>query len=118
MDKRTLTALQGSIEKWQRIEKGEGHDAYMENCPLCQEFVDCEEEVDGVMRECLGCPVEKAGHSGCGGSPWSAWNNKLEALGRRGSKERIADTPELVALARAEREFLESLLPKETPHES
>ena len=114
MDKRTLTALQGSIEKWKAIEEGRGYDGYADNCPLCQEFIN---EVDDNDQECEGCPVAAAGHRGCEGSPWAAWNTAQEDFNRmRQRKEsRIADTPALIALARAEREFLESLLPKETP---
>lgn len=102
MDGRTLTALQKSIEKWRQIESGNGFDGRSSNCALCLEFPD----------DCLGCPVEEAGFEGCSMSPYDEWDDACSKLDRLDSESRIADTPELVRLARAERKFLESLLPK------
>ena len=97
MDKKTLTALQGSIEKWRQIEAGTLEDCGIHNCPLCREF---------FMKSCDGCPIyTETGRRFCRGTPYDAWIEATEF----GS---VANTPELVALARAEREFLESLLPK------
>jgi hypothetical protein len=102
MDKRTLTALQGSIAKWQAIEDGEAADLGPANCPLCALFM----RPENSTADCVGCPVSEAvAAAGCSHTPYIPWS--------RASRERnyFADTPELVALARTERIFLESLLP-------
>ena len=97
MDEKTLTALRGSIEKWRQIEAGTLEDRGPDNCPLCQEFIE---------NNCVGCPVSaQTGRGGCVGTPYEAWDDAAYIVN-------IANTPELVALARAEREFLESLLPQ------
>lgn len=117
MDKRTLTALQGSIAKWKAIEEGRGYDGYADNCPLCHVFLHADDtEVDN--EECVGCPIRNAGFPGCLGSPWSAWDTLCRDLGRIISTHRTADTPALIAAARAEREFLESLLPKDVAEQT
>lgn len=110
MGERTLTALQGSIEKWKAIEAGTRVDGGGSDCPLCVLF-DSVENPDGFPLPCsdgcFGCPVSNAtGKSGCSDTPYMVW---AKATGR--DFPRIADTPERIALARAEREFLESLLP-------
>ena len=114
MDDRTLRALQGSIAKWQAIVQGIGTDEGCTNCPLCIEFFDTTGETDDgevQVDECFECPVFKfTGETGCEGTPHSAaW----DALGGRG---KLANTPAKVAAARAELEFLQSLLPPTTQH--
>lgn len=104
MDERTLAALRGSIKKWRAIEEGRGADEGISNCPLCKEF---------ITSQCDGCPVDVAsGGSGCGGTPYDGfyeWNrlrtNAFEVLNPRVHTKGVR-------LARAEREFLESLLPE------
>lgn len=101
MDERTLSALKGSIDKWRGIEAGELEDNGIDNCPLCGLFYD---------GWCEGCPVsERTGLTVCEGSPYMQWADATydDDIAR-------ADTPKLKALARAEREFLESLLPRAT----
>ena len=107
MNPKTLTALRGSIDKWRRIEAGEIADLGTENCALCAEF---------IKEDCADCPVlARTGDVFCQYSPYMKWGREQKNLEREiSSGEWIADTPELKALARAEREFLESLLPKET----
>ena len=105
MDDKTLTALTQSIEKWERNAVAEtpgefttGNDA----CALCGLFWD---------RECNGCPVRaKTGHSICLASPYVAaaaakinWRHEPSDTSRREAAH---------AAARAEVDFLRSLLPE------
>ena len=46
MNQATLTALRGSIAKWEHVVDGTGEENGARDCTLCQEFDDCE-----------GCPV-------------------------------------------------------------
>lgn len=107
MDERTLTALKGSIEKWKAIEAGNAADHGWTDCPLCQMF---------IGDDCVGCPVRERNieYDGCGNPAHRAWGRQMVELHRLPHNgERKANTPALVALAREEREFLESLLPEQ-----
>lgn len=113
MDAETLTALRGSIEKWKAIEAGTGADFGYENCPLCQHFT--EKDEDGRLM-CEKCPVGIAAKEmGCNNTPYEEWAElEIEHI------DQAADEGKAKALARKEREFLESLLPisgtvQETP---
>lgn len=110
MDERTLIALRGSIEKWEKIVAGTGEDLLADNCPLCKLFTDDE---DAVVL-CNGCPVRDAsGFSCCVGTPWQKWDRNVGRWDQHQHRwTRFADTPELVALAQAELDFLRSLLPE------
>lgn len=106
MDERALEALKGSIEKWRAIEAGTVADKGTINCPLCALFID---------DDCVACPVRvrDARNAYCSNEEYRAWSARMRVLDRcEYDGTRRADTPELVALARAEREFLESLLPR------
>lgn len=119
MDNRTLTALRGSIQKWNDILAGTGHDKGCDNCPLCKEFADKtdgESDEDGI--ECAGCPVrERTGKPGCENSPYTKWarvtfyqdldDDRCVRLPLDGKIE------DAIAAAREERDFLVSLLPEE-----
>lgn len=95
MNKRTLTALQGSIKKWEGILEGTVKDKGTDNCPLCQKFYD---------KLCEGCPVSSfTGEKYCYDTPYEDWSK---------TSEDISD-PEARAAA-AELAFLRSLLPEET----
>lgn len=112
MDARTLTALEGSIKKWEEIVAGEGDDQGPNNCPLCHLFqAEADPDDPEGLQECFGCPVsKKVSTDGCRETPYTAWNDKTSwtAADR---KDRMATTPELVALAQAELDFLKSLRP-------
>jgi len=112
MDETTLTALQGSIKKWEAIVAGTGGDAGVENCPLCAAFADAEDEDPEGWLECYGCPVaHTVGQTSCGGTPYVQWANGVRAHEKTAAYPWKATTPELVALAQAELDFLTSLLP-------
>jgi hypothetical protein len=99
MTPETLEALKGSIEKWRKIVEEGGVDEGWENCPLCALF---------FRNGCVDCPVSDATRMvSCDGSPYEEWNAQCHLTGRK------ADTPKKLAAARAELEFLRSLLPQE-----
>ena len=97
MDHRTLTALKGSIKKWEGIVAGTEGDEGIKNCPLCQEFWN-----DG----CVGCPVyEHTGQMSCDGTPYDDWTHHRWESGMK------AETPEDKLQAQKMLDFLKSLLP-------
>ena len=96
MNAKTLKALKGSIEKWQKIVSGMRRDEGSSNCPLCREFLH--------THDCVGCPVfESTGRVLCRDTPYGPYD-----------KVGAADygSPYGKALAIAELEFLKTLLPK------
>lgn len=105
MDDRTLTALKESIEHWRRLASGnrlpkENTDA--ECCALCAAFVDLSDD-----DECHGCPVfERTDEHFCETTPYSIANLAAYDFG--------LDTPEFKQAAKAELDFLISLLPENT----
>lgn len=104
MNPRAHKALLESIEKWRQIEAGEMADLGVHNCSLCMEFWD---------QRCVDCPVQRRTmYSGCVGTPYEEWSDAQSDFdGYLMDTILVADTPALVRLARAERKFLESLLP-------
>ena len=95
MNRKTLTALKGSIRKWEKIVAGTGQNEGPNNCPLCALF---------FHNDCRGCPVyEKTGMVGCLDTPYTEYARQ----------EVISGDPEK-AIKQAERElaFLKRLLPK------
>lgn len=93
MDEQTITALKGSIAKWEAIVDGTGEDDGPENCPLCQLF-------HGKPNYCKGCPVqERTGMHSCMDTPY----------------ERYATDSETDETAQEELDFLKSLLPENPP---
>ncbi len=98
MDERTRDALNRAIRHWAFNEEGPielaavGPDA----CPLCALFI--------AKIDCAGCPVAaRTGKPGCEGSPYREADQAF--------MYRDEDEPRWRAAARAEREFLESLIP-------
>ena len=100
MDAKTLAALKGSIETWERRAKGEDIGAGIKNCPLCLIFHSfC--RMDGVKR-CSGCPVkERTGKSYCKGTPYQVFMDIA-----------YDDIKAEMAAAKIEVEFLKSLVPE------
>lgn len=102
MDAETLEALKGSIAKWEAIVAGTGTDEGPGNCPLCQMFID--------NFKCSGCPVAQAVNDhGCGSTPYDLYSQADEEW-ELDEAERSAN---MAAAAKAELDFLKSLLPKE-----
>jgi hypothetical protein len=113
MDRKTLTALLGSIKKWEDIIAGLRIDQGGSNCALCAAFPDA---------ECRGCPVaKKTGQDQCNGTPYDEWRLAL-GQGRDLKGTDLYNgvgynlTPEMKKAAEAERDFLISLLPAGVTH--
>ncbi len=103
MKKEILTALKGSVKKWEKIVDGTGKDATSHNCPLC------------LITEpsCGDCPVRlKTGEWDCESSPYDKWTNHQRKVHNKKtwqSKTIICKWCE--KFAQAELDFLKSLLP-------
>lgn len=103
MNIKTLTALKGSIEKWEKITAGKGIDEGPLNCPACLMF---------LTHNCQGCPVyEKTKRRLCVNSPYDTWGWHQNISHAEKKKERVY-CPTCKKLAKAELDFLKSLLPK------
>lgn len=97
MKVKTLKALKGSIKKWEAIVAGTGHDRGPDNCPLCKMFNNENQAVP-----CVGCPVAEAAKDDCCGStPYTDYYHA----------NRAGDAEGATKSARAELDFLKSLLP-------
>lgn len=98
MDNETLEALQGSIVKWEGIVAGKRRDGGVDDCPLCRIF--------WAAFDCRGCPVrEKSGEVNCRCTPYA----DFAVAKRAGDKDAMATH------AKAELNFLKTLLPAELP---
>ncbi len=96
MDEKTLTALKGSIAKWEGIVAGTVKDEGPDNCPLCKEF---------WHEGCNGCPVmEATGNPSCDGTPYDDYASLDDGEGSE-------NYDSLESAAQAELDFLRSLLP-------
>ncbi len=106
MDKKTITALKGSIEKWSKIVRStRALDNGTANCLLCKIFFNA---------NCIGCPVRgKTLKHCCYRTPYTKWRLHQEEMhcGVVGS-HRNKDCKKCLPLAKAELNFLKSLLPK------
>ena len=103
MNKETLKALKGSIEKWENIVDGKDVDNATEDCPLCQLFWD---------EDCESCPVcKKTGRNECSNTPYVKW--RLHHIEKHyGYTPLRNECPECKEIAIEELNFLKSLLPK------
>lgn len=113
MDEKTLTALQGSIAKWEEIVNGTGYDDGADNCPLCVLFIGADaSEPEWAQDGCFGCPVSNAVNAqGCSQTPYSKWSKYQSDDGRYNGPERSVFNGRSKELAQAELDFLKSLLP-------
>lgn len=103
MNTQTLTALKGSIKKWQNIvrstkevDKGTG------NCPLC------------LSLRCIKCPVmDVTKQSGCQETPYIVWVTHLRDVHNHLflPRQRVPYCKECLKIAKSEVSFLQSLLP-------
>lgn len=109
MDEQTLTALQGSIKKWERVVNG-GGDHGWQDCPLCDLFYFQNRE-----DECDGCPVAaRAGKPACSGTPYTAW---VKYAWKPDRGDGMVFDEKSKQLAQAELDFLKSLLPSDAAGE-
>lgn len=112
VDEKTLTALRGSIAKWEAIVAGTGVDNGITDCPLCTLFYPAKRENDGepCSRECP--VVAVTNRSFCISSPYEAWLKHHYLLGHHWDDKKIR-CEECIRLANEELSFLKSLLPKD-----
>ena len=102
MNKETLKALKGSIEKWRKITHESGEDFGEDNCSLCAMFKD---------GGCYGCPVAHDSHRpDCDGTPYDHWSDYQYESGKRFPQIVFDDKSKAIAIE--EYEFLKSLLPE------
>ena len=103
--KRKLKALEGSIEKWEKIVDGTGIDERDENCPLCK-----------LYWGCKSCPVaDTVARAGCNDTPYMEWckhHAKKHPDGVWCPPMRV-ECPTCKRLAQKELDFLKSILPKQ-----
>ena len=105
MTPETLTALQQSIEKWERIADGTGADEGPRNCALCRIFY--------WRYFCADCPVEnKTGVTSCDTTPYEVWTKHHREAHHIDTALRV-QCNHCRELAQAEIDFLRSLLPTE-----
>lgn len=105
MDTETREALEGSIRKWEGVASGKKGERGTSDCPLCNKFF---HQAEGGY--CVRCPVyARTGRPGCMESPWTNW---IAASGWSAELGRCADTDAGRNAARAELDFLISLIPK------
>lgn len=70
--KQKLTAIKGSIEKWDKVSKGDKNTL---SCPLCVLY-------DSPRNGCVGCPIyEKTGEAYCRGTLYSDYLAEQELHG-------------------------------------
>ena len=108
MNKETLNALKGSIKKWENIIQGTAGDQGSHNCPLCKVF---------IAGGCKKCPVAlKTKRTDCTGTPYMEWamatKDQWGRLSLAPSVGALAISTKEIAAAKAELNFLKSLLPK------
>ena len=103
MNRETLKALHGSIGKWDRIVKDtRALDKGIENCNLCLSVSACER-----------CPVYKKSNAiNCENTPYDKWFEHSKEHSSLGEIHREPHCKECMSLAKTERAFLISLLPK------
>ncbi len=105
MNAKTLKALKGSIEHWQRLvdfEKNPGEEPGSQQCDLCKLSVN---KSEGFYVDCNECVVKlRTGRPGCIGTPF---NRAYSAFFKRHE-----NPEEFRHAAKEEMEFLKSLLPK------
>jgi hypothetical protein len=103
ISKRALTALGGSIKKWDGIVAGTVIDHGCDNCPLCQLY---------LANDCKACPVSiDTGNDSCIGTPYGRF---IERAKKVDPFQYIADTPEAKRAATTMRNYLVRLRDKLT----
>ena len=107
MNKETLGAAHGGIKKWNKVvQKTSGVDKGWTDCPLCDLYYHKDEQ-------CVGCPIDKKTGNGCRETPYVTWT--IHQRNDHNKRQDLSRTPyckECMRLAKAERAFLISLLPK------
>lgn len=112
MDKETLEALKGSIEKWEKIVKSTtAKDEGIYNCPLCKLF----HSINDIFESCLDCPIySKTNVAFCNETPYQKWSDHQQDKHPNSTEvnHRYTGCKDCLTLAKEELKFLRSLLPK------
>lgn len=92
-------ALDRSIEKWEKIERGETGDGGAKDCALCSLFYkDCYKQ---DPSDCVGCPVRlRTGLRYCRNTPYSSWAENTVEEKCDGSWRRILPSLNMYAKER------------------
>lgn len=102
-DAETVSALNGSIAKWEKRAAGEIKSPCVSDCPLCTLYY------WAGKSGCWGCPVAAVtGEKGCQGTPCHRYHIALE---RAEEIDASGCGDVLAQIAKEEVEFLKSLLP-------
>ena len=112
--KREVTAIEGSIGKWENIRHSNGADEGGRNCPMCQEFYNV------YLEACGACPVFKVtGREGCAGTPYNAWgpHHRDNHMDLADSVRMKDECPACKRFATQELNFLKDVLKKGVQHE-
>lgn len=105
-------ALSGTVERWRGIAGGWQFDGGREGCPLCS-------FIDPINNGCVLCPVRQStGLDECHGTPY--WSFEKFLITHRANPDHFDGEGRPVSvsaksLARAEYDFLRSLLPPNAP---
>jgi len=105
-----IVAIEGSIEKWERIVDGMGVDEGGHNCPLCKLII-------VQLERCPECPVYLIGKTGCtqSGNPYLTWVLHHEISRHEISNlSRKVHCPTCKELAQDELDFLRRVLKEGT----
>ena len=106
LSKRAETALRGSIKKWEKIAADKGEDLGGANCPLCKLY---------YVHDCLACPVRlHTDAEYCEDTPYIDWydHHYDDHSNISGVDSLVIECSVCVSLAKAELNFLRSLLPE------
>ena len=99
MKNKNIELINSSIQKWEDILNHGGKDMGIEDCPLCQEYLQ-------DSKGCTDCPVfEYTGPGRCLDTPYSDW---CAYASKHGVYTVFDDKSK--ELAKAEKDFLEELL--------
>ncbi len=98
LSKVTMSALNGSILKWEKIFRGLDQDNGTENCPLCQLF---------YGNDCLNCPIANdTGAQYCEETPHTDYALTVHEEYEYGQSYTVINYPELKPLAFKELRYL------------
>lgn len=110
MNRKTLKALKGSMNKWAEIRTGSGVEKGTDNCSLCKLFHTDHTEVPRYLC-CRGCPVfEKSGMRFCNNTPFVSYSKHATII-NKAQDWSVAKTPQAKGAATRMFKYLAALMP-------
>ena len=95
----TMKAMNGSVEKWQKIVAGEGVDGGEDDCPLC---------ILSIENGCEGCPVSAhTKRTRCRNTPYQEWFDHVDDFHWREDMPYKVHCATCLSLANDQLRFLE-----------